>query len=317
MSVVNTSAIDPERLYTLEELLGFKPPPLPAEFEPFWMQRFARAKSVTPDPVLVKSSFPAAHFDVFDLTFSTTDDLRLGGWWVIPRNQRIRRALVVGHGYGGREAPDLRLQLQETAFLFPCFRGMSRSRSPEIPEESSRHVLCGIESPDSYVIAGCVEDLWCSINALETLCPDIPGRIGFMGISFSGGLGALAIPWDRRISRAHLNVPSFGNMPLRLELPTFGSAAALQIYEKDHPDLIDTLRFFDAASAASLTTIPVHVAAALADPIVAPPSQFSIFNAIRTDKRLFVFEKGHMDYPNALNQESELLEQLREFFLKL
>ena len=44
-------------------------------------------------------------------------------------------------------------------------------------------------------------------------------RLDYMGISFGGGIGALALPWDERFHRAHLNVPSFGHHPLRLTLP--------------------------------------------------------------------------------------------------
>ncbi len=317
MSTVTENESDPMQEFTLEQLHGITPPPLSPEFRTFWSHRFLCAKSVSTNPELIKSDHRHPDFDIFDVQFASTDNLLLGGWWATPRKQRIRRAIVVGHGYGGRDSPDFRLGLSETAFLFPCCRGISRSRSPEIPESSDQHVLHGIESPDTYVIGGCVEDLWCSVSAIESLCPEVTGRIGFMGISFSGGLGALAIPWDHRISRAHLNVPTFGNMPLRLELPTLGSAASIQNHAKKHPDLIETLRYFDAASAASLSTIPIHVAAALVDPVVAPPTQFSIFNAIRSDKRLFVLDAGHLDYPRAHEQEKELLDQLREFFLKL
>ena len=143
------------------------------------------------------------------------------------------------------------------------------------------------------------------------------GHVAYLGISFGGGIGALALPWDRRIQRAHFNVPSFGNHPLRMQLPTWGSAAAVQNFQREHGNILETLSYYDAAAAASNIQVPVHVAAALADPVVAPPGQFSIYNALPGEKKLFVLDKGHSDYPRQAAQEKALLSELQEFFSKL
>jgi cephalosporin-C deacetylase len=109
-------------------------------------------------------------------------------------------------------------------------------------------------------------------------------------------------------------VPSFGDHPLRLKLPTWGSAAAVQSYQRKHGHILDTLRYYDAAVAARYIQVPVHVAAALADPVVAPPGQFSIYNALPGEKRLFVLDRGHADYPGQVMQENALIAELEEFF---
>ena len=141
--------------------------------------------------------------------------------------------------------------------------------------------------------------------------------MAYLGISFGGGIGALALPWEPRIQRAHFNVPSFGNQPLRLQLPTWGSAAALQSFQLRHGNILATLKYYDAAVAAQHIQIPVHVAAALADPMVAPPGQFSIYNALPREKKLFVLEKGHSEYPRQAEQKSALLSDLKGFFSHL
>ncbi|MCA1789780.1 MAG: hypothetical protein LC667_07960 [Thioalkalivibrio sp.] len=61
----------------------------------------------------------------------------------------------------------------------------------------------------------------------------------------------------------------------------------------------------------------MHIAAALFDPAVAPPGQFAVYNAITGDKRLFVLDAGHFDYPGRTRQEQDLLAQLRTFFAPL
>jgi cephalosporin-C deacetylase len=92
-------------------------------------------------------------------------------------------------------------------------------------------------------------------------------------------------------------VPSFGHHPLRLTMPCTGSGAAVRSYAAEHPDVVRTLGFFDAASCATRVDIPVLVAPALADPAVPPPGQFAVANALAGDATLFVTSAGHADYP--------------------
>jgi cephalosporin-C deacetylase len=177
--------------------------------------------------------------------------------------------------------------------------------------------LHDIDKPQRYVIGGCVDDLWLAVSALQMLFPASKGHIGYSGISFGGGIGALGVPWDERIQRAHLNVPTFGNQPLRLQLPTIGSGAAVQRYQQQHGNVLDTLQYYDAASAAGFIRQPMHIAPALFDPVVAPPGQFAVYNALAAEKTLFVLEAGHFEYPNMVTQGQALQQELEDFFAKL
>ena len=77
------------------------------------------------------------------------------------------------------------------------------------------------------------------------------------------------------------------------------------------------MSYYDAATAAAWLKQPVHCALAMFDPMVAPPSQFGIYNNINSDKSLFVLEAGHHDYPTRAKQDQELLIELDEFFADL
>ena len=235
---------------------------------------------------------------------------------MLPRQGTVRRGLVVGHGYGGRDQPDFDIPVKETAVLFPCFRGLSRSRHPAISGDPMGHVLEGIDRPESYILGGCVEDLWLAVSVLTRLYPELDGRVGYSGVSFGGGIGALAIPFDRRIDRGHLVVPTFGNMPLWLTLPTVGSAHSVQNYRKTHKDVLETLRLFDAATAASRIEIPMLIAVARFDPAVAPPCQFSVVNALPTSNHheTVILDAGHFDYPGMEEQHTLLTEKVGRFF---
>lgn len=305
---------DPTYGYSLKDFLDVPIPTPPSDFKEFWQQRYERALAINPIPNFKPSQYQHNDFEVFDINYLSTDGVLIKGWLVKPRNQMIKRGLIVGHGYGGRDAPDFSWCYDETAVLFPCFRGLSKSCLPNISTNPSQHVLHNITDKNTYIMGGCVDDLWLGVSTLLKLFPDMAGNIGYAGISFGGGIGALALPWDLRINRAHFNVPTFGNQALRLELPTVGSGEAVQRCHAGGCDVMQTLQYYDAASAAQFSTQVVHIAAALFDPAVAPPGQFAIYKAFKPPKELFVLEAGHFDYPNQADQNLKLQERLKEFF---
>ncbi len=311
------SDFDPNYGYTPDQLLRVDSPRQPQDFAAFWRTRYTCTLNLRPHPRLTRSDINHPDFDCYDLHYRSTGDVEIGGWCLIPKHVSVTRGVIVGHGYGGRDGPDFHLPISDAAFLFPCFRGLSRSRRWPISEDPKYHVLHDIDKLDRYILGGCVEDLWLAVSAMLELFPATSGHLAYLGISFGGGIGCLGLPWDKRIQRAHFNVPSFGNHPLRLQLPTWGSASAVQEYQNKHGNILATLSYYDAAAAARNIRIPVHVAAALADPVVAPPGQFSIYNAIPGNKKLFVLDQGHSEYSGQAEQEMALLLELQEFFRDL
>lgn len=310
---------DPSYGYTLDMLLAVPSPETPKDFVDVWSHYYHSALSIKPQPKVKDTGREVGDFSLHQIEYQSTDEVTIRGWLLKPKTQDTKRVCIVGHGYGGCEQPSdkLSLPMDDCAYLFICYRGISESRIEGVPEDPNYHVLYNIHDRDQYIIKGCVEDTWLAVSAAQALFPSLNEHIGFMGISFSGGIGALAIAADQRIKLAHLEVPTFGNQALRLELPSTGSANAVQSFAKSHPDVIDTLAYYDAAIAARSITIPMHIAAALADPVVAPPGQFSIYNELSTNKKLFVLEKGHSDYENYQQQQDELLAALTVFFKPL
>lgn len=318
MSVPNIHPFDFDPSYGMkrEQLLAITPPEAPPGFDDFWQKRYRRALATDPRPVLRKSRLSHPRWHVLDISYTSTGGFHIGGWMLLPREGQVRRGLVVGHGYGGRSEPDFEVPVEETAVLFPCFRGLSLSACPPISSESALHVLYNIDRKDDYIIGGCVDDLWVAVSTLVTLYPWLEGQVGYSGISFGGGIGALAIPFDERIDRGHLVVPTFGHRPFWLTLPTVGSANSVQSYQKGHPNVLETLRFFDAACAAARIKVPMLVAPALFDPSVAPPCQFAVANALPHSKfnEIFILDAGHFDYPDSASQDAVHKDKVRRFF---
>ncbi|ATL30218.1 acetylxylan esterase [Streptomyces formicae] len=320
---------DPAYGHTLDDLLAVPAPPAPADFAAFWRARHEAARAVPTAPVVGPVEEVRDGVRVHGVTYTSVGGVRVGGWLVLPddgpvEHGPVEHGFVVGHGYGGRDepGPDVPLPLPRSAALLPCVRGMeTRGRRPGIPSRADEHVLHGIGSRDTYVLADCVADLWCAASALLELVPGLTGgdggerqpSLGYLGESFGGGLGALALPWDDRFAAAQLTVPTFGNHPLRLTLPCVGSGEAVRAYHREHPEVTGVLRYFDAATAATYLRVPTLTAPALFDPSVPPPGQFAVHNAIAGPRELHVLEAGHFAYEGT-ERETKALRDARERF---
>ena len=317
MDTVNYS-FDPSYGYTLDQLLAVKTPKEPKDFDCFWQLRYQKALTLDPQPHTRIINEDKLGWRLFEISYTSTDNFPIHGWLMVPTSGVINRGFIVGHGYSGRNEPDYHLPFKDAALLFPCFRGLSLSAQPTISSEPYWHVLHTINRKDNYILGGCVDDLWLAVSTMLSLFPQLSGHLGYLGISFGGGIGTLALAWESRISKGHLNVPTFGHQPLRLRLATNGSAKSVQEYYKSHKkQTVDILRYYDAALAAKRITQPMHCACAIFDPCVAPAGQFAIYNALPNEKQLFILEAGHHNYPTQAQQEDELLKQLDAFFASL
>ncbi|WP_371665629.1 acetylxylan esterase [Streptomyces sp. NBC_01241] len=313
---------DPAYGRTLDDLLRIPAPAAPDDFDAFWRARYEKAREVATEPELGALEEVRDGVRIHGVTFTSVGGIRLGGWVALPAEGAAEYGFVIGHGYGGRQepGPDVPLPLPGAAAILPCVRGMgARGLHPGIPDVANAHVLHGIQSRGTYVIGDCVADLWCAASALHELVPELaPGvgapPLGYLGESFGGGLGALALPWDDRFGAAQLTVPTFGNHPLRLTLPCAGSGEAVRGHHREHPEVTEVLRYFDAATAATRLELPTLVAAALFDPSVPPPGQFAVHNALAGERELQVLSAGHFAYEGLAAQTAELRTARRRFF---
>jgi cephalosporin-C deacetylase len=300
---------DPTYGYDLEKLLQVPAPEAPQDFETFWRRTYEEACGLPLNLHSRQVPSPDAGFDLFEVEFDSLGGVRIGAWLVVPVDGKFVRGVVFGHGYGGREAPEFRIAEPKAVGIFPCKRGFHRSAHPVSPANSAGHVLHGIGSRETYSHRGSVADIWAAASALIELYPQAAERLHYQGGSFGGGIGAMVLPWDARFERGYLDVPSFGNHPLRVTLPCCGSGEAVRIRYQKHPEILEVLRYFDAATAVRHIRIPILAACALFDPAVPPPGQFAVHNALAGPKELFVRQAAHFDWPPGQQQEDERLFQ--------
>lgn len=303
-------SFDPTYGYNLEQLLSIPlPENEPDDFDDFWTQlhdqTLARELRIETRP----SALSNEDVEVKEVYFDTLDGMRIGSWLVVPRHQEITRIKVTGHGYGGRQEPDL-TPLKNTAVLFPVAPGFFISAWGKIPNTSQRHVLHGIESKESYVFRVCAASLWSAASVMTQLFPDCADTLYYSGQSYGGGMGCLMLPWEKRYTKAELGLVSFCNHPARVQYRCNGSGAAVKRYYEKHPEVMEVLRYFDGAFAAKRIQIPTVFRCALFDPAVPPPGQFTAHNVCTATKRLSVFRVGHFgEYQYDEQEEEERLHQ--------
>ncbi|GAB3614609.1 acetylxylan esterase [Humibacter ginsengisoli] len=287
---------DPTHGLDLDALLEIRAPEHePPDLDLFWAGLVHEAAEL--DPQLEVGEWRPLESEpqvqVADVRYRSLDGIRIGGWLTRP-NGAVTRGLVVGHGYGGRDAPDAAIVPNDTVALFPVARGLpSRSQVEGVGGDTGlHHVLWGIRSPRGYSHVGSVADTWIAAGLLRTLFPHL-GRVDYLGSSFGGGIGALAMGFGDCFDAGVLEVPSFGHHAWRVSVPSTGSAHLVAEHVLDHPEAMHTLSYVDAACAARRVQVPVLVLPALADPSVPSPGQFAIANSLGGPTWMHVLAHGH------------------------
>jgi cephalosporin-C deacetylase len=319
MSIPKTHpfSFDPTYGMTLDDLRAIVPPDAPAGFDAFWQKRYKRALAIDPKPALSESKLTHPQWQVLDITYVSTGGIEIGGWLLLPRDGPVRRGLVVGHGYGGRDASDFDLPVEETAILFPCFRGMSKSAHPPIPPDAPAMCFTTSTSPTTT-----------SSAAASRIC-GLPSRRcwrSIPGLPAPSAISAWQLRRRHRRAGDPLRSPHRSRSPDRAHLrrPQKLADAADRRQRRFRPDLREDPsrtrarepRLFDAAIAATRITVPMLVAPALFDPAVAPPCQFAVANALPASKynEIFILDAGHFDYPGMTEQNFALRQKVRGFF---
>lgn len=267
----------------------------PADFDAFWRGRYDAAAAVEPRARRVREISRERGWRLSEVRFTGMGALDLGAYLLEP-DGGVDRVVVALAGYGGAQEPFDPLRRPGVAELTPVPRGLpALSEQPGMPSTGTEHVLHGIGSREDYVIGACVQDVWVATTAALELFPDAT-RVDLRGASFGGGLGALALPWDDRISSGVLHVPTFGNHPARLRTPCTGSGESVRLLAQREPAVVDVVRYFDAATAAARVQVPVLVCAARVDPAVPPVGQFAVYEALAGPKELLEATAGHLEF---------------------
>ena len=290
----------------------------PPDFREFWQDLYTEAQQV-PLHLCVEemtSSWPGLCLE--KCTYTVWPGYRVSAWLLRPDHNKLPElGVVVGHGYGGREGPDPDRAGPDRAVLFPVAPGFHISPDSRVPHnDCQKHVIHGIQSPRSYILAACAAAFWRAVDVLEELFAGPLPHLHYIGWSFGGGLGALMLPWEPRYQSAELGQVTFADHPFRVRHDCVGSGAAVRELWLRHPEIEETLRYYDAANSLRHLHIPTAFACSQFDPAVPPPGQWAAANAHPGPKIISPFPLGHFDLPYPAQDQAEREHQQRvsEFF---
>ena len=264
----------------------------------FWVARREAARLVThlPDERPPIERTPAdVGMDYRDVQVTTSDGLRLAGWWTPSKNGA---AVIVQHGYKTNRSTQL---LEIAATLARGGYGVLLSSLRAHDLNDGRVISFGLEE---------MKDLSAWLALIQTLEGVDPSRIGIFGNSLGGSL-AIQLAAQTQSIKAIVTHSAVASVRSTVEtsiayftgLPPFPFTPMILFWvEQDwamQPDLLD----FTVWSAA-LDSQPILLMQGGADVVVASESGQLLYDAAREPKELwFEPDLGHVDFQRERSQE--------------
>jgi len=303
--------------YSVLELEGIRSEvKRPDDFDAFWAEQLDELAAVplewerSPD-----SSLTTDKQQVGTLRFLSVDGIWVHAWLAAGVQDTSRSAgLVYLPGYSwGNPPPDSDSVYDDVLTLGLNLHGNPSDSSYRHPRNlGGEYITKGIDSPQTYVFKNIV--LHC-IRAMEVLAQqdDVdPERIAVGGMSQGGGLSLICaalssvpqlcfadMPWLCDLDRALSLIDPTRYKP-GMAVPD--SRSFIRGYAQEHPEKADqiykTYRYFDPLSHAGNIKIPVQCTAGGKDPSCRPPTIYSVYNEITSEKEMnYLPDTGHEIVP--------------------
>ncbi len=264
----------------------------------FWVARREAARLVThlPDERPPIERTPAdVGMDYRDVHVTTSDGLRLAGWWTPSKNGA---AVIVQHGYKTNRSTQL---LEIAATLARGGYGVLLSSLRAHDLNDGRVISFGLEE---------MKDLSAWLAFIQTLEGVDPSRIGIFGNSLGGSL-AIQLAAQTQSIKAIVTHSAVASVRSTVEtsiayftgLPPFPFTPMILFWvEQDwamQPDLLDFTVWI-----AALDSQPILLMQGGADVVVASESGQLLYEAAREPKELwFEPDLGHVDFQRERSQE--------------
>jgi cephalosporin-C deacetylase len=288
--------------------------PPPDDLDAFWSRALAVAREHATEPVFTPYGDGLyGDLRVEDVTFSGGDGHPVRAWFMAPgvvgQEKLPCRVVFIGYG-GGRGLPADHTLYPAAGYATFVMDSRSQGGSwglghtpdpgagasgPEHPGVMTR----GITDPETYYYRRLYAD---AVRAVETAAahPLVdPERIGVQGFSQGGALSlatSALLPDRIRLCQAHM--PYLCDIERAMTLALEDPYTELVAFLAQHHDLTEvvhhTLRYIDCALLAPRIRARAIVSVGLMDGICPPSSVFAAYNAIESEKELYLYPyNGH------------------------
>ena len=304
------------------ELAGYLPArDEPEDFEVFWKQTVADARSRPLDAIAHAVDSGLSTVDVYDVAFRGYGGHRISAWLVLPRHRDGLLPCVVQYvGYGGgRGLPTEHLLFASAGYAHLVMDTRGQGTDTPDPQDVPSHpstggpVTHGILDPHGYYYRRVYTD---AVRAVEAALPGVdPDRIAVHGVSQGGAIALAAAALDGSAAAALVDVPFLCHWPVAVR--TAGRGPYLDVVEfcRQRPDQADaalrTLRYADGVHFATRVTCPALFSVALMDQVCPPPTVYATYNHYAGPKELRVYEFSEHEDASGIRVRHQAREQLR------
>lgn len=286
----------------LRELRTYRPEvPEPKDFEVFWHDQLAEARSRPLDAVFAPVDVGLRTVDVFDVSFAGHGGGRVHGWLLLPRDREAPLPAVVefvAYG-GGRGLPHewLTWSAAGYAHLVMDTRGQGSSWSTgDTPDDGDLgapaapgYLTRGIADPRTYYYLRVFVDAVRAVDASRAHEAIDPERVAVAGTSQGGGIALAAAHLADRPAAVMSDVPFLANVQRAVEVTGEEPYQELIQYCRTHRDGVaaafHTLSYFDVVNHARRATAPALFSVGLSDDVCPPSTVFSAHNVYGGDDK--------------------------------
>ncbi|MDB4530658.1 acetylxylan esterase [bacterium] len=281
--------------YGPEKLL----PPLTTEsdFQNFWDESRARLKKVDPQYRLIhQPELSKGELNVYEVSMRSFGDIRVRGWYEVPKSKGPHPVILRVPGYGGNMKPIARFNDMIVFSFNPRGHGNSQE---DIKGKTSNYWIRGLDDKEGYYYQGAYLDC---VRAVDFLCSRKkvdPERIAVAGGSQGGGLSLSTAALDSRISLCAPHIPFLTNWDLYFktshwpEVDKWIEAKESRTWQST----LKTMSYFDTMNMAPWIECPVFMGVGLQDAICPPVTCFAVYNRVKGKKeyRVYPHAKHHVD----------------------
>ena len=282
-------------------------PPLTrrTDFDAFWGETIARAKSVPLNPERTKYDYPSPYVSVYSIQYNGFDETRIHGWYLVPDfvSKDKLPCLIHYHGFTGSRgnpADFMQWVMMGMAVVSVDCRDQSglTGNSAQYSDGYTQNVVCkGILNKEEYYFRAVYMDC---LKAIDFTCAQSEvdrERIVIEGGSQGGALTMAVCALDPRPYLALADVPSNSNLEKRVE-GAHGSFSSVMEYLKLYPQhtekAFETLSYFDTMNLASRIQCRVLASVGLKDNTCPAKLYFATYNRIAGPKEIRIYPfNGH------------------------
>jgi cephalosporin-C deacetylase len=276
----------------------------PADFDAFWDSVMAQAARIplnaTVTPVPLRST-PTV--EVFEVHYDSLDNVRVAGWYCLPRNRTAPLpAMVFYPGYISEPTLPKAYALRGYATFGVAPRGKLRSNAQYNPGYPGL-LTYNITDRNTYGYRGFYIDAFRVIDFLLERPEVDSARIGVQGGSQGGALTLLAAAMRHEIAAASAQAPYLAGMIDAIALTHSYPYEEINEYLHLHPEaraqVTETLAYFDCHNFVDRIQCPIIVNIGLNDDVCPPETGYAVFERIGTPKKRLYTYDGHGHDSNA------------------